>query len=170
VVWDDKTKFAAGMGAFRKIAELGYQLHGTGMAPTLKVAGYPGSDSGVNPAFRSAVMHCVIYDYAPSSSLPDVTPAADLAGRARLSQATDLLRKVTPGSGAYINEADVLEPNWQQSFFGNNYPKLASIKADWDPWGLFWAPDTPGSENWSVRTADGEPTQNGRLCRTCSRR
>lgn len=166
-VWDDPIKFPSAMGALRKIAEGGYQLHGTHMSPSLKVVGFPGADSAVNPAFRDTVMHCVIYDFAPSSG---VTPAADLAARARLSQYTDYLRSVTPGSGAYINEADVLEPNWQQSFFGDNYGKLVGIKEKWDPWGLFWAPATVGSEHWAVQTADGEPTQNGKLCRTCNTR
>jgi len=163
-VWDDPAKFASAMDAFRKIVEGGYQIHGTHMSPSPQVAGYPGTDSAVNPAFRSTVMHCVIYDFAPSSG---VTAAADLAARARLSQYTDYLRDVTPGSGSYINEADVLEPNWQQSFFGDNYGKLVDIKRKWDPWGLFWAPATVGSEGWVVRTADGEPTQNGKLCRVC---
>jgi hypothetical protein len=167
-VWDDPAKFAPAMAAMRKIAEAGYQLHGSTLSPSLRVAGYPGSDSGVNPAWRKTIMHCVIYDFAPHGV--GVPPADDLAARARLSQYTDLLRDVTPGSGAYINEADVLEPNWQQSFFGDNYAKLVAIKDKWDPWGLFWAPATVGSEQWAVQTADGEPTQNGMLCRTCNRR
>lgn len=162
-VWDDPTKYASAMVALRTVVEGGYQVHGTHMSPSARIAGYPGADSGVNPAFRAAVMHCVVYDSAPSLGAPAAT---DLPARARLSRYTDYLRAATPGSGSYMNEADVLEPNFQQSFFGANYARLVGIKEKWDPWGLFWAPATVGSEHWAVRTADGEPTQNGKLCST----
>ncbi|RYP17456.1 hypothetical protein DL765_004502 [Monosporascus sp. GIB2] len=33
-----------------------------------------------------------------------------------------------PNSGAYLNEANVLEPAWQWSFFGSNYGRLLAIK------------------------------------------
>ncbi|KAK3326632.1 hypothetical protein B0H66DRAFT_166530 [Apodospora peruviana] len=162
-VWDDPAKFKMSMEAFRKVVEGGYQIHGTMMSPSLKVAGWPGKDSAANPAFRSAVMHCVVYDFVKGTP---ATAAADLAGRARLSQYVDYIRAATPGSGSYMNEADVIEPNWQQSFFGSNYKKLEGIKKKYDAWGLFWAPSTVGSERWAVRTAGGVPTQDGKLCRT----
>ncbi|KAH8769557.1 hypothetical protein BGZ57DRAFT_987025 [Hyaloscypha finlandica] len=41
---------------------------------------------------------------------------------------------------------------------------VAQIKKKTDPWGLFWAPTTVGSEVWEVITADGLPTQNGPPC------
>lgn len=34
----------------------------------------------------------------------------------------DLLREIAPGSGVFINEADLLEPNLQELFYGTNYP------------------------------------------------
>lgn len=162
-VWDDPSNFTSAMTAIRKIAEGGYKVHGTSMSPSFKIAGYPGTDSAANPAFRNTVMHCVIYDFA---RMEGVSPDIDRAAHERLSFYTDYLRDATPGSGSYLNEADVLEPNWQQSFFGDNYKRLVEIKKKWDPRGLFWAPATVGSEDWAVRTADGKPTQNGRLCRT----
>jgi hypothetical protein len=66
----------------------------------------------------------------------------------------DLLRVATPGSGAYVNEADPDEPNWQQSFWGAEYNRLLAVKRTRDPWNVFWAPTTVGSEGWSVRTAN----------------
>jgi hypothetical protein len=33
-----------------------------------------------------------------------------------------------PNAGAYSNEADVLEPDFQHTFFGPNYAKLSAIK------------------------------------------
>lgn len=32
-----------------------------------------------------------------------------------------------------MNEADVLEVDWQTAFFGNNYQRLLSIKQKYDP-------------------------------------
>ncbi|EFJ17008.1 hypothetical protein SELMODRAFT_421435 [Selaginella moellendorffii] len=52
-------------------------------------------------------------------------------------QANKLFINLTPGSGTYVNEADYNEPNWQQSFFGKNYPRLYHIKSMVDPTNLF---------------------------------
>lgn len=76
-----------------------------------------------------------------------------------------LWREAMPESGAYMNEGDPREPNWQQSFYGDNYERLLEIKRVRDPWSVFWARTTVGSEMWEVRSEDGYPSgQNGRLC------
>lgn len=62
------------------------------------------------------------------------------------------------------SQADVSEPNFQSSFWGSNYDRLLSIKERYDPFELFYANTGVGSESWAVETADGLPTQNGRLC------
>lgn len=64
-----------------------------------------------------------------------------------------------------MNEASVMEPNWQWAFFGENYPRLMSIKKKWDPWALFYATTAVGSEEWEVRDKGPLKTQDGRLCR-----
>ena len=154
-------RFAPTMRAIRATVEAGYTFHGLFMGPTKAIAGFPGRDSGVNPAFRTAVMHADVFDYAPA-----VGSAEEVGGaHERLNRYMDMIRAVTPGSGAYTNEADVLEPDWQASFWGGNYPRLLEIKKKWDPSGVFWAPATVGSEGWEVATTDGLPSQNGRLCR-----
>ncbi len=150
------------MAAIRNVVEGGYTFHGLNMAPTEAAGGNP-SASGVNPAWRTVVMHADIFDTANMTA-----PAAEVkATHARLDQYMAPIRAATAtGGGSYINEADVQEPDWQQSFFGDNYPQLLEIKKARDPWGVFWAPTTPGSEDWAVVTADGLPTQNGKLCST----
>lgn len=78
------------------------------------------------------------------------------------------LRDANPGAGAYASEADILEPNWQQSFYGNDtYGRLYRFKEQVDPTGLFYAHNGVGSEGWYVtsKPVEGLPTQNGRLCR-----
>ncbi|KAI5118822.1 hypothetical protein M0805_009400 [Coniferiporia weirii] len=50
-----------------------------------------------------------------------------------LTKAMDPLRRITPGSGAYQNEADVYEPNHTESYWGPNYARLLAIKEKYDP-------------------------------------
>ena len=59
-----------------------------------------------------------------------------------------LLIGLSPGSGAYLNEADVNEPDWQWSFFGSHYGPLKAIKDLYDPRGLFTCVNCVGSEDW----------------------
>ncbi|KAF7333811.1 FAD-binding domain-containing protein [Mycena venus] len=130
-----------------------------------KWQGFP--NDAVNPAFRETLMHAIAFDSASPVKDGRVLPAKVVnAAHARLDSFIDAWRKLTPGSGAYMNEADVQEPEWQQSFFGDHYPRLLHIKRHRDPWGVFWAPTTPGSEAWEVVVADGLPLQTGPLCRT----
>ena len=59
------------------------------------------------------------------------------------------LRQDTPGSGAYFNEADFFEIEWQEQFWGqDNYNTLLGIKAKWDPEGMFVCHNCVGSEDW----------------------
>lgn len=69
------------------------------------------------------------------------------------------LEKLTPGGGAYLNEGDIHQPNWQTVFYGTNYPRLAKIKKLHDPDDIFWGPTAVGSEGWEV-------SLDGRLCKT----
>jgi FAD/FMN-containing dehydrogenase len=64
----------------------------------------------------------------------------------RVDAATKIIRATTPGGGAYPNEADYFEPDWQQSFWGNNYPKLLEIKRRYDPTNLFRVHHGVGSD------------------------
>ncbi|KAI1777184.1 FAD-binding domain-containing protein [Hypoxylon cercidicola] len=157
----DPELFAATQLALRRSIEEGYTFHGIHMVPTEEVAGYPGNNAA-NPAFRKTTMHADLFDFTQQRGL---TPMAFTQAHDKLAAAMDRWRAVSPGAGAYFNEADLEEPDWQQAFFGTNYPRLLSIKQERDPWGLFYAPVTVGSEEWTVVTEDGLPTQNGRLCR-----
>ncbi|OTB01910.1 hypothetical protein M426DRAFT_47885, partial [Hypoxylon sp. CI-4A] len=158
--FEDPDLFIATQKAIRESVEAGYTFHGIHMVPTEDVAGYPGNNA-VNPAFRKTIMHADLFDYTPQRGL---SPTEFQASHALLASYLDKWRAVSPGAGAYFNECDLEEPNWQQAFFGTNYEKLLAIKKDRDPWGLFYAPATVGSEDWVVVTEDGLPTQNGPLC------
>jgi FAD/FMN-containing dehydrogenase len=39
--------------------------------------------------------------------------------------------------GTYVNEANPYEPFWQETFWGEKYPKLEKVKKRVDPEGLF---------------------------------
>lgn len=55
-----------------------------------------------------------------------------------VSTLADQVRAISPKSGAYINESDLIEPNWEENFWGmENYTKLKSIKQKYDPTGMF---------------------------------
>ncbi|KAJ7118087.1 hypothetical protein C8R44DRAFT_559976, partial [Mycena epipterygia] len=60
-----------------------------------------------------------------------------------------ILEKMSgPNARAYSNKADVMEPNFQTTFFGPNYAKLSAIKAKYDPDDLFIVHTGVGSERW----------------------
>ncbi|KAK7951195.1 FAD-binding domain-containing protein [Apiospora aurea] len=165
--WEDDARWTATMAAIRAATEAGYDenfyFHATLTSPTREVAGWPGADNAVNPAWRENLMHAMLMDVQPDNFTGQQARARD----ARMQRYTSLLRDVSPGAGAYINEADPGEPEWQQAFFGSNYARLLEVKRAWDPWQLFWAPTTVGSEGWAVEAVDGYPnSQNGRLCRS----
>lgn len=162
-LWANATRLDAVAAANRVTAEMGYRVTTRAYGPSAKVAGYPAnSTAAVNPAMREMVIHCVVFKQEPVDVL---TPAEFMSEHARLRARVNVLRDLTPGGGTYFNEADRLEPGWQDAFWGYHYPRLLEVKKKVDPWGLFYAPNTVGSEGWEVRTADGRPTQDGPLCR-----
>jgi hypothetical protein len=145
------------------VEEGGYNFHSVDFTPTLEIAGWPGKNSAVSPHLRNAIIHFTGFDNY--SYGPEVAPADQIKNHARLNEYVNKIREATPGSGAYMNEADTEEPNFQYSFFGDNYNKLLDIKNDRDPWQLFYAVTMVGSERWMVEGTQGLPTQQGRLCK-----
>ena len=69
------------------------------------------------------------------------------------------LAQLTPNGGAYINEADFQQPDFQNVLYGVNYDKLREIKRKYDPSGIFYALTAVGSEDWFE-----DATRGGRLC------
>ena len=59
------------------------------------------------------------------------------------------LRALVPEPGSYVSESNYFEKNWQQSYWGSNYPRLTEIKSNYDPDGLFFVHNGVGSEQWS---------------------
>lgn len=110
--------------------------------------------NAVLPAWRDALIHTYLTT-AWNSTAPwsDMTHAQDVMTDEFVPQ----LEAVTPGSGAYMNEADFRQPNFQDVFFGANYPTLLAVKKKWDPKSFFYATKGVGSEVWNV-------ANDGRMC------
>ncbi|KAF2790845.1 6-hydroxy-D-nicotine oxidase [Melanomma pulvis-pyrius CBS 109.77] len=110
----------------------------------------------VMPQWRDAVV-------MSAYSMPYSTDVPFSAMEARQDYITDtvmpLIERVTPNAGAYINEADFQQENWQDVFYGSNYPKLLAVKKKYDPKGIFYNKIAVGSEGWVIR-------EDGRMCRS----
>lgn len=119
--------------------------------------------NSVNPAFRNLQAQLVAIN-----SITDLTAAGWKTGNDFLNnEIMAPLRRVTPAGGAYGNEADVGEPDWQQAFWGKNYPRLLELKKKYDPTELFYAYHGVGSEGWVVKDNGivGVQSTDGPLCR-----
>jgi Berberine and berberine like len=78
---------------------------------------------------------------------PHVTDARRRA--AAIQRAMTELRKLVPDAASYVSESNFFETGWQESFWGQNYPRLLAIKDKYDPDGLFFVHHGVGSERWS---------------------
>ncbi|KAK1977134.1 FAD binding domain-containing protein [Colletotrichum cereale] len=110
--------------------------------------------NAVTPAWRSALFSAVVgtaYDRAEFSTLE--------TGQTTVTDTImPQLKALTPGGGAYLNEADRNEVDFQGTFYGGNYAKLKAIKTLYDPSSTFYALTGVGSDDWEVRS-------DGRLCK-----
>ncbi|RKK25992.1 hypothetical protein BFJ66_g11340 [Fusarium oxysporum f. sp. cepae] len=109
------------------------------------------------PAWNNALVHATL-----TTPWNFTAPWSDMLDLQNLMTDTIMpeIEAVTPGSGAYMNEADFRQPNFQSEFFGANYNKLLSVKAKWDKQGFFYARNAVGSEQWTV-------SDNGRMYIRC---
>lgn len=162
--WEDPEKFKKMFAVLRNQSLSGKSMGGYHQAPRNRM----NVDNAVSSAFR----HVISFLIGAA-----IVEGAENATAAELQKATDSLtydvlgpwREVAPESefgGSYLNEANVMEPRWQESFYGTQYPRLLELKKKWDPKSVFYATTAVGSEEWEVRDGDqGTQTQNGRLCR-----
>ncbi|SPJ76039.1 probable isoamyl alcohol oxidase [Fusarium torulosum] len=136
----------------RKLAEMGVIYIGVG----LNVSRFGSKNANsVLPQWRDSIVQV-------SLTLPwdNEAPWEEmLAAQRRITdEIQPVIEAATPGGGAYINEADFQQLNWQDNFYGANYDKLLKIKKKYDPESFFYATVAVGSEAWTV-------AGDGRMCR-----
>ncbi|KAK8046239.1 hypothetical protein PG996_014303 [Apiospora saccharicola] len=153
----DPAKFNATWAAVARHMKGGHRIIGYHQSPQNRL----GVDNGVSSVWRSVVAFLIT-----GADIPAGADAAQLAraGGGHRRHDGGLARGGARGRGR--GRANVMEPDWQASFYGEQYPRLLEIKRKWDPTGVFYATTGVGSEGWEVRAeGQGLPTQNGRLCR-----
>jgi FAD/FMN-containing dehydrogenase len=129
-------------------------LIGHMIAPSSALPSYYPSSSSLNPAWRNALVHLVVVQ-----GWPDDTPASRVKDVYEdITTKTGVLRTLSPETGAYFNEANANEVDWEGSFFGQNYGSLRAIKRYVDPGDVLWCRRCVGSE----ALVEGD---EGQLCR-----
>ncbi|KIK56944.1 hypothetical protein GYMLUDRAFT_229963 [Collybiopsis luxurians FD-317 M1] len=93
---------------------------------------YTENSTSVTPAWRDAVWHFLFADLWSWNTTTD----GKIAVFQTLNNLTAALTDIAPDSGAYLNEANVYEPDWEHAFWGDNYPQLLAVKQKYDPAGL----------------------------------
>ena len=112
-----------------------------------KVAANADIDSALNPSWRLALGEVII----PLLWADSTPPAMQKQMIETLTyEEMPQLEAVDPSMGAYTNEANAYEPEWQTVFWGTNYPRLLEVKNNWDPRGFFRCNRCVGSERWDA--------------------
>lgn len=83
-------------------------------------------------AFRTTGWHRA-YEARPNSFAVAAESAADIAAAMNAGQHPDLFWVLRGGGGTF----GYLEPQWQHSLWGANYPSLLEIKQTYDPASVF---------------------------------
>ncbi|KAI0402490.1 hypothetical protein F4802DRAFT_575989 [Xylaria palmicola] len=114
-----------------------------------------GGSTSVTPTWRRAIVHAVNgHVFLPLNA------TARAESLRIVDNLTEPFRKLAPDMGAYVNENNPGEPDWQHTFWGENYERLLQIKRAVDPGDVLWCHPCVGNDRWE---------QIGyRLCRTGS--
>lgn len=139
---------------FQATRSWGFSLHfnkGLAGAPADAIA--RSRNTAINPGAMDAFALMITGSESEPAfpGMPGAAPDLDKGrqDKRRIDQCMDALLKVAPGAGSYVSESDYFERDWQTSFWGSNYPRLAAAKRQYDPEGLFFVRHGVGSEDWS---------------------
>ncbi len=112
-------------------------------------------DTATNPVALDAFALLIIASAAQlqypgiAGREPDIDIARTRAGA--VDRAIAEIYRLVPKArtGAYVSESNYFDTDWQQSYWGKNYPRLLKVKETYDPEGLFFVHNGVGSEDWS---------------------
>ncbi|KAI1088289.1 FAD-binding domain-containing protein [Rostrohypoxylon terebratum] len=139
----------------RKIAEMGVTFIGVG----LNVSRFgQGNANSVLPQWRNTIAHSAL-TFPWSFQVPFEEGVETQLNMTNNVQ--PIVEEATPGARAYMNEADFQQKNWQETFFGVDYPELLRIKKKYDPRHLLYATVGVGSEAYTI-------SEDGRMCGTAN--
>jgi FAD/FMN-containing dehydrogenase len=129
----------------------GVELHfNKGLAGAPREAIKAASDTAMNSAVLTAFALAISADgQGPAHpGIPGHEPdiAAGRRGADRVQRSMNELRVIAPNGGSYVSESSFFERDYQRSYWGSNYPRLATIKKIYDPAGLFAVHNGVGSE------------------------
>ncbi|KAI8942368.1 hypothetical protein NX059_000443 [Plenodomus lindquistii] len=110
--------------------------------------------AGYHPAWRKASFGIVTVRVIPHN----ITDAERSVVEKDMLSKTSAMEAFAPGTGAYMNEADRLDPNYIENFYGPNYDDHLRTKKKYDPENLFYCGTCVGSEEWVER-------KDGPLCK-----
>ncbi|KAG7094808.1 hypothetical protein E1B28_005621 [Marasmius oreades] len=152
-LFEDKERLKGAQKAIRSILASGGMIFEFVLKATLDVAGNP--QNSVLPAWRKAIKHLGV-----AIPLADGESSEQVSHKRRKITTEFLpeLKRLTPGSGSYHNEADPNDPDYKEAFYGSNYDKLLAIKDKWDPDQILYGATSVGGDRW-------RETVEGRLCR-----
>ncbi|EHK47862.1 hypothetical protein TRIATDRAFT_44348 [Trichoderma atroviride IMI 206040] len=125
---------------------IGTLVGGVGLANAERMA------TSVQPGWKTSILHLIA-----AKSWPALNQTAYNEVKSDLEQITTQLQALGPETGAYINEASALDPDWRRLYWGNNYERLVQVKRAVDPNDVFWCPLCAGNERFQE--------VEGRVCR-----
>jgi hypothetical protein len=151
---DDDSQERLASALFASSRHFRVELHfNKGLAGTPPDALAAASDTAMNPAVLTAFALAISAD-GQRPAYPGILGHEPKvrAGRKsaqEIDQGMNELRAIVPNGGSYVSESNFFERDWQHSYWGSNYSRLAATKKKYDPDGLFFVHNGVGSEEWS---------------------
>ncbi|KAJ5499009.1 FAD linked oxidase N-terminal [Penicillium expansum] len=112
-------------------------IQSMGQTPYIPVVGpvlynYTEGSTSASPAWREA-----IWELGSGASWEwNATISTRIQKIQSIQSMTAIIEGITPGGGAYSNEANPFTIDWIEAWWGDNYEKLLSVKHKYDPKGL----------------------------------
>lgn len=114
----------------------------------------------VNPVWRDVYVHVVVGGANVDTSASTPGPALRQAADWLEDNKEAVFREWAPETGAYMNEANPFNSQWQHDFYGASYDRLVQIKRDVDPSYTLSVWSGVDSEFWNY------DMDTGKLCQT----
>jgi FAD/FMN-containing dehydrogenase len=149
---DSQEKLADALFSASRLSEV--ELHfNKGLAGAPAEAMEAAKDTAMNPSVCGAFALAIVADGQEPAypGIPNHEPDVAQGRKAAdtVHRCMNELRAVASNGGAYVSESNFFESDFQHSYWGTNYSRLAEVKRKYDPDGLFFVHNGVGSEQWS---------------------